>query len=81
MDEREEIPCRTETSVLFGQKQSGHGSIRFGDNPELLGLSDLVAAHQAESVLKTQFVFSLVFLAEIAPLCGIHVVSLDSCIV
>ncbi len=22
MDEREEIPCRTETSVLFGQKQS-----------------------------------------------------------
>jgi hypothetical protein len=67
MDEREEIRSRTGTSVLFGQKQRGHRSICFGDHPELLGLGDMVAAQQAESILQAQLVFRLVFLIEVAP--------------
>ena len=64
-------PSGTGTSVLFGQKQRGQGSIRFGDDPELLGFRDLIAAQQSESMLQAQLVFSLVFLIEISPLCGI----------
>lgn len=53
--------------MLFGQKQGGHGSICFGDDPDLLCVHNLIATDQAKPILEAQFVFRLVFLAEIAP--------------
>ena len=59
------------SSVLFRQQQRGYRAVGFGDDPELLGLGDRVAAHQAVPIFEAQFVLGLVFLVEISPLCGI----------
>jgi hypothetical protein len=55
-------------SVLFGQQQRGHRAVGFGDDPELLGLGDGIAAHQAVPIFEAQFVLRLVLLAQISPI-------------
>jgi hypothetical protein len=54
-------------SVFLRQKECGHGSISFGDNPYLFRIRDWIAAHQPEAMFEAQFVFGLVFLAPISP--------------
>ena len=55
-----------ENSILSGKKQCCDGSVGLGDHPERFGFVDAIAAHQAESELEPQFIFGLIFLAEVA---------------
>jgi hypothetical protein len=63
---------RYQTSLkLFHIRPAGAAwslSDPFRDDPELFCIHDLITAHQAESVLEAQFVFSLIVLAEMAPI-------------
>ena len=53
---------------VFGRKeQCGHRAVRFGDDPEGVGLGNRIAAQQAEAVLEAQLVFSFVLLAQVTP--------------
>jgi hypothetical protein len=54
--------------IFGGQQQRGHRAIRLGDDPEKFRIGDLIAAHQGKSILETQFVVGLAFLAEISPI-------------
>ena len=64
-----ERPPGVETSSVFHrQEQSGHRAVCFGDDPELFCVGNQIATHQSEPVFKAQFIFSLVVVAEIAPI-------------
>jgi hypothetical protein len=39
-------------SIFLRQQQRGHGSIRFGDDPELFAVCYRIAAHQPEAILQ-----------------------------
>src|SRR5438876_6268161 len=60
------LPC---SPLIFSwEQQRGHRAIPFGNDPELFCVRDLITAHQAEPVFEAQFVFSLIVLANIAPI-------------
>jgi hypothetical protein len=46
---------------------NSHRAIRFGDDPDLFGVGELITAQQSESMLQAQLVLGLIFLVDIAP--------------
>jgi hypothetical protein len=55
-------------SVFVGQEQCRDQSVRLSNDPYCPSLAHAIAAQQSEALFKTQFVFSLVVLSEIAPI-------------
>src|SRR5437588_30651 len=55
-------------SVFIGQQQCRDRSVSLSNDPQCLSLAHAIAAQQSEALFETQFVFSLVVLAEIAPI-------------
>ena len=53
--------------VFVGQQQCRDRSVSLSNDPQCLALADAIAAQQSEALFETQFVFTLVLLAEIAP--------------
>ena len=54
-------------SVVAGEEHCSGRSVGLRDYPKGLTSMDAITTHQTVSVLEAQFIFSLVFLAEIAP--------------
>jgi hypothetical protein len=54
-------------SVLVGHQQCRDRSVSLSNDPHCLSVAHAIAAQQLEALFETQFVFSLVVLAEIAP--------------
>src|SRR5215469_1869537 len=54
-------------SVVAGEKHCSSRSVGLCDYPKGLTAVDAITTHQAVPVFEAQFIFSLVFLAEIAP--------------
>src|SRR5690242_7254870 len=55
-------------SVLAGQQQGRDRSVSLSNDPYCPSLAHAIAAQQSEALFETQFVFSLVVLAELTPI-------------